>query len=315
VLTSPRCAGQRELTIAKASWYARLPQSDGTFRPQEGPPVLHTTFREADRTFICRSCQGLARLVRMAEAIVKEGKAPEAALDELDAAGLNVRRLRSPSQVREFFRIIAPHLPRGQLDPYAGAAASARKRATRLDQAERGVRSQSDDERRARRITASKWARGVNIEVRQCAGCGLLLLYDSTVATRPELHQQCMIEFMRSEEGRRWLSDRRKAREEGQSLTTINREHGFRFPIPPRRLRDPNVLKRDFTWAVRSLLGEESHALLAEEAGVSRPNVTQAIRRILALLPDPERVQTRFRHLIERLHDAARDQERTRVHD
>ena len=151
-------------------------------------------------------------------------------------------------------------------------------------------------------MIATKWEKGVRVQVRLCRGCGLVLLCAESVRALPEFHQSCMAEAMRTDQAREWLSARHRDRIDGKPLFAINRSHGQHIPTvtAPTR-RDPEILKRHLTWAIRHHLGGVSHAALASETGVSRQRVAKAIDEILAMLPLSDLLHAQFRPLIQRL--------------
>jgi hypothetical protein len=162
---------------------------------------------------------------------------------------------------------------------------------------------------RAWHVTAGKWRKGVNVEIRQCRRCGQLLLVALTPkGWRTELHRACMIEQMREPATRTWLSDRQRLRADGVSEQHINRRLGAAMPKsgPQVRQSDPRTVTRDFCWAVLHLLGGDSHTALAAAASppVTRQVVMKAVRRIIELLPDAARTDAHFAPVVAHLRAA-----------
>jgi hypothetical protein len=131
-------------------------------------------------------------------------------------------------------------------------------------------------------------------EVRECSWCGLLLIaWTSPGAVPVRMHAHCMSEWKKIPEYSSWISKLLKFRR----VDKLGKEEALRLagkPPTPKRAgkpRDPEVLTRDFGMAVRHLVGpeekRESLAQLAQEAGVDRSAVWQAIQGVLKRLPDP----------------------------
>ena len=259
------------------------------------------TFDLSTRSYVCRACQGLPRVLEMVEARRDHGKVSEKDLTKLDRAGLN----RKPRDLREAGRISAAIMPASPpTDPQRALEGRLQKRQEREDQIARGVRAAPVSDPRGDRITATKWRKGTGIEVRQCKWpeCGKLVFSHASQKEPSELHQICMVEAMRSERGREWLSERRKLRDQGVPTYEINRRLGTDMPVAGgARAGDPANLTRDLRWAVLYLLGGDSQSSLAREAGVSQPTVAQAIDRTIALLPPPEMIPKLYQPLVERL--------------
>ncbi len=293
---APTCWGESVITRAKAEALVAKTQRPGAWG---------TSYRLEDQTWICKACSALPRIVDMARAIA-DGKASDEVLDELDREGNFIRY--KPSTLTQARRVLSVAgrdrkdtlTPPERIDPAARVEKRTAKARHRRNQEARGARGPSPTEiRRVDRITATKWRKGVNIIVSRCAWCGKIQLADGSLKVGPTMHQACMIEAMRSPEGRRWLSDRKTMRDDGLSPHQINRKLGTSMPIGEPS-QDPH-LQRDFTWAVRHRLGGESNASLAAEAGLTSQAVGKAIRRIEELLPDSELVAKKHRRLIERL--------------
>jgi DNA-directed RNA polymerase subunit RPC12/RpoP len=151
---------------------------------------------------------------------------------------------------------------------------------------------------------------GVAVVVRLCRGCGQLLMVARADATRTlsplVFHRPCYEAACRSPEGRRWWSERLGLLRWGKPKAVVDRRIGAVVPAPRLQHRDPyeTTLTRDFGWAVRHLLGGEPQAEIAATDYYTRPAVTQAIGRVLRLLPPPDRVDRRFRKYILALREA-----------
>jgi hypothetical protein len=294
------------------------------------------TYR-ADRTYECKPCQGLHRIADLARRRAADpnmasqflwlnGADASVAVDEvaLDADALRVEafaqtlkalapggRVRSWEQMRAvnaaWMSVRLRGRPRGRPSPQAGhrAAAAARARRERLN-----VRVNTIN--RSWRVTAGKWRAGVNVEIRACRLCSTLLLVSlAPGAQQPEMHQRCMVDLMRSDPARRWLSRRRLLRDAETDKVEIDSQTLARMPMRPRagRPADPVILTRNFRWAVLYYLGDDKQADLARAAGVSTAVVSEAIRRTLIALPqdDPQRpfADKRFAPLVAMLRNAA----------
>jgi hypothetical protein len=137
---------------------------------------------------------------------------------------------------------------RGRLSPQAGHRAAAAARAKR----ERpNVRVNAIN--RSWRVTAGKWRAGFNVEIRSCRECQYLLLVSlAPGAKRPEMHQRCMVDLMRTRPVHGWLSKRRRLRDNDIEKEEIDRQTQARMPRPPRRGRTPDaaILTRNFRWTV-----------------------------------------------------------------
>ncbi len=306
------CAGSCTLTAAQLKYRVAKAQAPGA---RWGSSLDSQT-----RTYICRACSGLRRVVDMARAACRNCTLPDDVLDELDHMGFIHRPPTTLADAKRVNRLVAPYLG-GTLKPPEAINAAKRlerrrgKAKQRADRAARGVRSPETDklreERRGDRIAAGKWRRGVGIRVSSCLWpkCGLLVFSHTSLTREPELHQACMTAAMRSPEGRKWLGERKEERDAGVPSRLVNRHHGMHLPIAGRpdadRLTErSDVLTKQLTWAVRHLLGDEPQQALGREYGVTRQAVAQGIDRVLGLLPTDALVPAYYRPLVNRLRRA-----------
>src|SRR5262249_38533 len=151
-------------------------------------------------------------------------KLPQAAYDTL---GVYDGRMRSQALQRTILATYVQTLQHGPLDP-ARAHEANRKRTERRRRL--GLRPAVD---RSARVPAGKWRTGVNVQIRQCVGCGKLLMVSlSPLSQRPTMHRPCMIDAMRDLDVRACLRKRRRMRDEGFPVVMINRVHGPTLPLP-----------------------------------------------------------------------------------
>ena len=140
---------------------------------------------------------------------------------------------------------------------------------------------------RTRVSLVAAWSRpgGPSWEIVLCQECGTILLRGTGPKSKKvSSHQACWWAVQRSPEGRAWMAAY-MAKARGRRGTVASR------PYRPRRQGrppSPETLKRDFGWAVRVVIGNETPQALADSAFTSRQAVEQGIRRILSLLPAPE---------------------------
>jgi DNA-directed RNA polymerase subunit RPC12/RpoP len=253
-----------------------------------------STLDEAAATYICDWCHGLDSLKKGANARLRTARGTGIVeFGEDLGAG-------APSSWKELQEIV-------------------------LRQAEGSGRWRPGDETKLARSKAPRvtleaaWQRvagfwrtpdGPAVIVRLCRGCGQLLLVARADATRTlsplAFHRPCYEAVCRSADGRRWWSDRLRLLHRGTPKPVVDQRIGAVLPTPRLQHRDPDetTLTRDFGWAVRHLLGGEPQAEIAARGYYTRPAVTQAIGRVLRLLPPPDRVDRRFRKYILALREA-----------
>jgi len=248
-----------------------------------------TTYDPAKGTFICRHCNGAERFVR-------------AELKRLRETGIK-ERVRTWEQYKQLLRIRAGEKPgfvqqQGRKGVRPGAMIAARR-------AGKGGAKGADA---ARVQMAARWRRGVTIQAGLCRWCDkLVLLFQTGPDEVYELHGACYQAAQRTPEGRLWLSRRRKALLQGLTKTECDERFGAQIPTPTKLGRRPTSedLTRNFGWAVRHLLGEETRTSLAKEAVTTRQVVSYGIKAIVTLLPDPQLATGRFRTYVESLREAA----------
>jgi len=114
-----------------------------------------------------------------------------------------------------------------------------------------------------------------------CRGCGLLT-FPARSNRMGDWHQACWYEALRLY----WPRPPAPSRSRGA----------------PKR---PAALRRHFSWTVRYYLGGEPMRQIARAESNTLKTVQEGIARIVALLPEPERVPKRFRLRVRLLCDAA----------
>ena len=283
------------------------------------------TYRAADATYICAPCMGLQRMyVDLPNAIAADPERynqDEEFLDRIGKlapsrrnhgdddgddyafAGESFNRpkaaagvaQRVDSRIRSKKTAAAILSAWGQSQPLMATGRTAAATPVRKRQAPISWR-----------IIAGRWRKGVHLTVRQCLGCGQLLIQPTAPAARQvEMHYACRVEATRTAQARAWAAERRRRQARGETATAINRATGYRLPITPvPRRGDSVVLTRQFRWTVLHFLGGDTLEVIALEAGVTRQAVHKAVRHILSLLPD-DVADKRFRRVVDLLRQAA----------
>jgi hypothetical protein len=153
---------------------------------------------------------------------------------------------------------------------------------------------------RSRATMAATWRKpAAGWQLRQCRRCEhLLMVSTAPTAKQPEMHDACWREWRRSEEGQLWLSRVKALAQAGRKTAPPIRRR-------PGKHRSAANLTRNFRWTVLKVLGGETQVALADAFGTDQGTVSDAISTTLALLPDPEVCDKRFRRYVEALRPAA----------
>jgi hypothetical protein len=294
-----------------------------------------SSYRPADHTFVCRQCQGVSKFVQIArgerarllkvaeshEVSQEESDEAERVIRDLEAAGLGEapRSLRQAKQAMSIIgRAKAKVFPPPPLDltrAHAGRRAAGVRRRELSGRGEAAPASPAD-ERRGDRIVAAKWRRGTTYGVSLCPVCETIYLcreiggHGSRSGRRTTMHGPCLVEAMKTSEAKAWLSRRKLAQLAGRPKSWIDIHLQADIPFEGRLPSTPKNLPRDFTWAVRNLLGDEPAKDLAAEAGVTQQAVSAAIAGVLVKLPPMERVSRAQSSVIGRLTRAREDRAR-----
>lgn len=158
------------------------------------------------------------------------------------------------------------------------------------------------------------WQRVPRQEARQCLACGKIRLAHLSQRDDGTLHPACRTTIAATNGGRDWLIEKRRLvqqlQRDGHRGGELDRELQKCHPLPwaastPGQKRSTETLTRHFRWAVLRLLGDVSAEALARESSVSSPAVSQAMKDVLALLPDPKRADPHTRMYADRLRLAA----------
>lgn len=203
------------------------------------------------------------------------------------------RGWKTPASKATYRKFLAERL---QSRPETGAAQRARPEA--LIAARKAGEGGLAGPAKSRLQMATTWRHGSKWLISQCLHCGrLMMISTAPTAARPRLHQRCYHEVLQTEEGREWRRNRLSRRRFAADHPPVEKRRG--------RRRDPDTLTRDFGWAVRHLLGGETHAQLAAEGHLDRSVVTKAIRGVVELLPEPEVADARLRRYVDALREAS----------
>jgi hypothetical protein len=286
-------------------------------------------YREKDRTYCCQACQSLSRVPTLATGLLRETirrlKNHDSSVNHQGLAELAAKTLAdhgleltaedisyfleredevlTPKEATQFMALYGRENPPPEVTSEAALLGVEGKAARQNARDRNGILGGENHIARLERVTAGKWRVRANRLVRQCQVCGkLVFAAPSLKYDGPQMHQDCMVQGMRTPETRRWLSVRTKRRVAGESAWAINRATGSSMPIRTISLRaDEEHLTRDFRWAVLHYLGGTSLAALASEAGTDRSTVQRAVKGIVSKLPEPEVVPKRDKPVVERL--------------
>jgi hypothetical protein len=235
---------------------------------------------------------------------------PDEVGDELERAGFVAHPPRTVAEAKRVNRIVGRTIkdtlkPSDEIDGRARAAKRMAKAEQRESRGRRGLRS-PDGDRRGDRIVGAKWRKGTGITAGRCLwpDCGLLVFSHTSLNVATEMHQSCMTAAMRNPAVRDWLSQRKRARDEGMKPHMIARRFGNHLPIPGAVDPNTDTTTKHLTWAVLTLLGGDSQTELARNYGVSQQAIGPAVERVLLLLPPRERVPEKYRPLVARLRSA-----------
>ncbi len=239
-------------------------------------PKRATTLSPNGRTFVCGRCSTLERLVRKR-------------LPRLERLYYRITSLK------EFLDVLGQHMSK------AGPAAWRAQRGNPpgLIAARREGKGGGRGQPLSTAMMAAAWKdRLAEVALVQCLWCDkLLMMATARTATPKRFHDRCWDEVLRTDEVRAWVRERNDLRRQGRPAATIGRTIGFEPPLPHPgrgRRRHPANIKRYFGWAVRHYLRGVAMRQIAEEEDVSTPEVSQRVKEILTLLPDPELVDRRF---------------------
>lgn len=288
------CFGSCQLTEAEVRVRLRSASSPDT--------KWGTSLDPKTRTYVCRACAGLPRLVTMARSVIEEGNASEAVLDELDRLGFYSRKPRTLAEARRVLALVRPPVPEPP-DPKTISKKRAAKRKRVTSMAARGTRRPVADARRVSRIAAGKWRRGTGITVARCLWppCGQLVFSHRTQRVPTELHRPCMVEAMRDPVARDWLGRRKRARDAGMPPHMVNRSFGVRLPITGAIRSDGETMTRNFRWTVLHLLGGDPQSELARDSGVTQQAVSKGIASTVELLPEGDKVSAPYKRLVAQI--------------
>lgn len=177
---------------------------------------------------------------------------------------------------------------------------------TALIAARRAGRGGLSGEARSRLHMATTWRKrgGPRWEIRQCVlpSCRKLLMVSTApTAKKPELHEQCWRELRDSESGQLWLSRISQLSKLGRDREATKIKSHLPVSMPAGKHRTVETLTRNFGWTVRCLLGGESQVALSIEFHTNQGTVSRGVKETLALLPDPETADKRFRRYVDAL--------------
>ena len=126
--------------------------------------------------------------------------------------------------------------------------------------------------------------------VGRCIFCRRLTL-QGRPTDRGLYHRPCFYTWSSTPEGRHF-----------QSRVSRGLTADLPRPHPTRgRPESAATLKRHFAWAIQHHLGGESFRQIARKENIGDRAVREGVERILALLPEPERLATRFRRTVQLL--------------
>lgn len=143
-----------------------------------------------------------------------------------------------------------------------------------------------------RRRSKSVWQGDPKVTVDRCRWCHRLTLDASASGSPRRFHQACRELALQTPEGKKWTSRRLQLVRSGQlDSAEIDRRLGTDPPLPIDRWLDaepdPEVLRRNFIWTMRHVLGGEKALVLARQSGVAVSTVTRAVAATMDDLPDP----------------------------
>lgn len=171
-----------------------------------------------------------------------------------------------------------------------------------------------------RRMMAAAWPvapEGRKQWVDLCPLCERIVMGYGDSDERPHFHDACYRKVLRDAGAREWLERRAKRASElqGRGCTGAMLKYELEKQVPPPwvrstagRKREHDLLPRNFAWTVQHYLGypePQSQEALARASSVARTSVTQAIDKIISLLPDPEIADKHTRRYVMSLRAAA----------
>ena len=214
------------------------------------------SFDASTSTFVCQACHGLQSFVNLADQATRSYGYLKAAKRD----GRKPTRVRSLEAARQVM----------QEWPFHGRATPPLRPSNGSDS--RNARSSARKEAHYWRARVAKFGGGKRVVM--CAWCNTLVFSASADSQSPyrarptqpvAVHRQCWNEMRATDEGRRWLRQRRELRAGGMSAPVIDQTAGRYPPMPRRRgpAPDPDLLARDLEWAVKHLWGGQTRDELA----------------------------------------------------